>query len=275
MDSDLKHLLQELVSHLKQISSRDVAPSTDSVDLSQIKVNLSEIKNDLGWHTKIGGLAITAILFLFAWFFLKHPNDSREDALKQREQITADTTAAIQKAISPVTERLSVLTATIELLRPEAGKRLPAAMQENLHGDAALGLETVKALAIQARQKHIETNPGELVAVSSALPSSPEGFDTMLALLDYRSFLNTTPALRRVKVLPPLPIQPLPSPSGSTSTTIAVVNPEYPAHGYSMIQFMADGPVSDSELMNMPRAADLSPTGDKLRGGGFRILCGD
>lgn len=136
---------------LQRQSSHSNSSSTDPC------VEVAVIRTSLGWHRNIGSTAIvataTVLVFLFAWLFIEGPKQAKEDAKTNRENMSS----LMTEKLAPVSERLAVLSATVELLKPEAGKRLGSLMQNNLRGDLNLGLKTVGSGKTGQRKWHKPT----------------------------------------------------------------------------------------------------------------------
>jgi len=156
------------------------------------------------WHSKVGWWAIGIAIFFFGFganrIYIQMPNDAREERRQDREDIRREITAAVAEGNAPLREKLAAIAATLELMKPEAGKRLGAAMRESLGDrDLALGLKTVEALAHKAKQRGIAGDPRDLAPVQAEIQrvrsaNLTDALNATTALLDYRSSLNQSPA---------------------------------------------------------------------------------
>jgi hypothetical protein len=174
------------------------------VDLSDLKSDLAVAKGSLDWHKTIGwwaiGLAGAAAITLFGLLFIHVPSQLKAELAKNREDTKQDTRNAIAEGTIPLRESLAAMKATLDLWKPEAVRRLPELMKENLkqQQDADLGMRIVGSLAEKARDNKISTDPAQLAAigetirqVSAAHPEAARtAFGAMSSLISYRSFLN-------------------------------------------------------------------------------------
>src|SRR5271157_3417535 len=173
-------------------------PSNDSLEIAQ---NIGRVEERLRWHFGVGSTAIAGAicvaLFILGWLFV-HGLPERFDKIDG--QLSAQST------------QLAVLTAKIEVLKPEAGKTLASAMSKSLQSsDQELGLRTVAALAKEANDKKISgADPGAVADVGlqvlNQINKSPKLADPAWSattnILDYLSYLRT-PQLEKVGTTQP------------------------------------------------------------------------
>ncbi len=110
---------------------------------------------------------------------------------------TGDRLDAIEKILPQI-------SASLELLKPHAGNTLPQVMKDaiNNKSDRKIGLNTVAALATQAKEQGIAANPKEIAEVGHELTTIPalftpqhsqsdDAWEALTGLLNYSSFLTT------------------------------------------------------------------------------------
>ena len=118
---------------------------------------------------------------------------------------TSDVQVAVNNGLNPISDKISnmsqnvaVLTATVELLKPDAAKNLGKIMKQSLKqsGDTDLGLKTFAALATSAQLRGLKTDPNSLKSVGNDLLSIKDRdvdfWKASAALINYRSF-NSLP----------------------------------------------------------------------------------
>jgi hypothetical protein len=153
---------------------------------------LARLEERLGWHKGVGWIAIsitaTAFLFLFGFMFLRMPQ--RADV----ENAVSNGVGPVNEKISAINEKLAVLTTRMEFLKADVSKNLPQAMKQSLQqtGDLELGLKTVAALATEAQERRVTSDPKEIAEVVRDLVSikvrNSDFWRASTSLLNYRSF---------------------------------------------------------------------------------------
>ena len=111
---------------------------------------------------------------------------------------------SIEGKLETINKQLASNTASLALLNPHASNTLPQAIKDNLsvQKNNGLGLRTVAALAMQAKELNLQADPKQIGAVGGQLTSSPEllkpknngdAWDALTGLLSYYTTLNAIP----------------------------------------------------------------------------------
>jgi hypothetical protein len=127
---------------------------------------LSTIGGDLKWHRGIGwgivGIYAVICAGFLTWYLPK-------ELSSQRESIGADTA----KQLSPLSERIAVLTAVLETRAPDASKKIPELLKQNLSQpqNQTLGLQTISAVTRKATEDKVNADPQQIADVGTTLVS--------------------------------------------------------------------------------------------------------
>jgi hypothetical protein len=185
----------------KGLTCEDGMPLNET-DKSWIREQIQLATKRQGWGKLTGflkdwsgaGAAITILVFFFTQYTTYVEFRTR----------TSDRLDAIERA-------LPWISANLELLKPHAGNTLPQVMKDNLSAqkNKELGLKTVAALAIQARESNVEADPKQIATVGDQLTSSQtlftqknsaDAWHALTGLLSYYSALHALPS--ELKPLP-------------------------------------------------------------------------
>jgi hypothetical protein len=195
-------------SNSQQVAAPEVTNSSSSIaqaqptstpsDLTGIHGSIEGIKKDLGWHARVGwgiaGVLSFTLLGLFTWYLPK-----------QQEEAFTKAKLEIRNQIQPLLIQIAQATAAAELGKPSANKQLGPALRkygvQPLSGtNAQLNYETVRALALKARDQQIVTNRSDVNEVGRSLmdialgsrssPAAAKAWSAAVELVNYATFLN-------------------------------------------------------------------------------------